>query len=63
MVIDTSALICVVQMEPEAGAFIQQIESANFPALSAVTLVEASMHRRHDADGTERSRDHFAHNL
>ena len=53
MVIDTSALICILQMEPEAGTFIQQIESANFPALSAVTLVEASiiMRARRGEDG------------
>lgn len=43
MVIDTSALIAILQDEPERKAFIQAIEAADTRALSVVSFVEASM--------------------
>lgn len=43
MVIDTSALIAILQDEPERPAFNRAIEAAERRALSVVSFVEASM--------------------
>jgi ribonuclease VapC len=43
MVIDTSALVAILQDEPERQAFTEQIEAAATRALSAATLVECSI--------------------
>ena len=43
MVIDTSALIAILDDEPERRAFIEKIEAADTRLLSAATLVEASI--------------------
>ena len=53
MVIDTSALIAILQDEPERAAFNKAIEAAERRALSVVSFVEASMviETRYGADG------------
>ncbi len=43
MVIDTSALIAVLQDEPERKAFNEAIEAADRRAMSVASFVEASM--------------------
>ena len=43
MVIDTSALIAILQNEPEGRPFTEAIEAADTRALSVVSFVEASM--------------------
>lgn len=43
MVIDTSALLAVLQNEPERHTFNQAIESADTRSLSAASFVELSM--------------------
>ena len=43
MVIDTSALLAILQDEPERRRFNEAIEEADHARVSAVTLVEASM--------------------
>jgi len=43
MVIDTSALIAILQDEPERSDFIRAIEAADERVISAATLVEASI--------------------
>lgn len=43
MVIDTSALVAILQDEPERPAFTERIEAAATRALSAATLVECSI--------------------
>ena len=43
MVIDTSALIAILQDEPERRAFNEAIEAAERRAMSAASFVEASM--------------------
>jgi len=43
MVIDTSALMAILQNEPERRAFNEAIEKATVRLLSAATLVEASL--------------------
>ncbi len=43
MVLDTSALLAILQDEPERSDFIRAIERADTRALSAATLVETSM--------------------
>ena len=46
MVLDTSALVAVLQDEPDAGALFEAILAASPPRLSAATLVERlSAHR------------------
>ena len=53
MVIDTSALIAILQDEPERKAFNKAIEAAARCAMSVVSFVEASMimEARFGADG------------
>ena len=43
MIVDTSALIAILQDEPQRRAFNEAIEAANSRAISAATLVEASI--------------------
>jgi len=42
MVIDTSALVAILQDEPERGAFNEAIEAADRRSMSVVSFVEAS---------------------
>ena len=42
MVIDTSALIAILQDEPERGAFNEAIEAAERRAMSTASFVEVS---------------------
>ncbi|HEY1337724.1 MAG TPA: type II toxin-antitoxin system VapC family toxin [Bryobacteraceae bacterium] len=53
MVIDTSALLAILQGEPERRNFIEAIESADFARLSVASLVETSIviESRHGAEG------------
>lgn len=53
MVIDTSALIAILQDEPERAEFNRAIDAAERRALSVVSFVEASMviETRYGADG------------
>ena len=53
MVIDTSALVAILQDEPEQRAFNQAIEDADSRAMSAATFVEASIviEARYGAEG------------
>lgn len=53
MVIDTSALLAILQDEPECGSFSEQIEAAAVCRTSAATFLEASMvlESRHGAEG------------
>lgn len=43
MVIDTSALVAILQDEPEADAFAELLARADDPLISAATLFECSM--------------------
>ena len=43
MVVDASALLAILQAEPEARGFAEAIEAAASPTLSVVSFVEASM--------------------
>jgi ribonuclease VapC len=43
IVVDTSAIIAILQYEPEAAAFLRCISDADTICLSAVSLQEASM--------------------
>lgn len=43
IVIDTSALIAIFRLEPEADAFLKAIVRAQARAISAVTVLETSM--------------------
>ena len=60
MVLDTSALLAVLQDEPERRAFNEAIEAADSAALSVASFVEASIviEARHGADGL-RALDRF----
>ena len=53
MVIDTSALVAILQDEPERSAFNEAIEAAERRAMSAASFVEASMviEARYGPDG------------
>jgi ribonuclease VapC len=53
MVIDTSALLAVLQDEPERRQFTEAIEAADSVSISAATLVEAStvIEERYGAEG------------
>ena len=53
MVIDTSALIAILQDEPERKAFNEAIEAAERCAMSVASFVEASMvvEARYGPDG------------
>ena len=43
MIVDTSALIAVLQSEPESGAVQSALEESDAIAISAATLLEASI--------------------
>lgn len=60
MVIDTSALVAILQREPERRAFIEAIEAADARLMSVATFVEISIviEVRHGAEGL-RDVDHF----
>ena len=53
MVIDTSALLVILQDEPERRAFTEAIEAAESRSISAATFVETSIviESRYGADG------------
>ena len=53
MVIDASALLAILQDEPERRAFNEAIEGAAFRVMSVATFVEVSivMEARHAAEG------------
>src|SRR5918998_1129732 len=60
MIIDTSALVAILQREPERRAFIEAIEAADARLMSVATFVEISivLEVRHGAEGL-RDLDHF----
>jgi ribonuclease VapC len=60
MVIDTSALVAILQREPERRRFIEAIEDADTRLMSVATFVEISIvvEARHGAEGL-RDLDHF----
>ena len=60
MVIDTSALVAILQREPERRAFIEAIEAADARLMSVATFVEISIvvEARYGAEGL-RDLDHF----
>jgi ribonuclease VapC len=60
VVLDTSALLAVLQDEPERRSFNEAIEAADSAALSVASFVEASIviEARHGADGL-RALDRF----
>lgn len=60
MVVDTSALLAILNDEPERRAFNEAIEAAESVSLSAATLVETSIviEARYGAEGV-RDLDHF----
>jgi ribonuclease VapC len=60
MVIDTSALLAILQKEPERRPFIEAIEAADSRSMSVATFVELSIviEARHGAEGL-RDLDHF----
>jgi ribonuclease VapC len=60
MVIDTSALLAILQDEPERRSFNEAIEAAEARLLSVATWVEASIaiEARYGSDGL-RELDHF----
>ena len=60
MVIDTSALLAILQDEPERRAFNEAIEAADTRAMSVANFVETSIviEIRYGADGV-RDLDHF----
>jgi ribonuclease VapC len=53
MVIDTSALLSILQDEPERRAFVEAIEGADASVMSVATFVEVSMviEARYGAEG------------
>jgi ribonuclease VapC len=60
MVIDTSALVAILQREPERRALIEAIEAADARLMSVATFVEIFnvIEARHGAEGL-RDFDHF----
>ena len=56
MIVDTSALLAILQAEPESRLFAEAVEAVSRPTLSAVSFVEASMvlDARHGAEGRDR---------
>ena len=60
MVIDTSALVAILQREADRRRFIEAIEAADVRLMSAATLVEISIviEARYGAEGL-RDLDHF----
>ena len=53
MVIDTSALLAILQDEPERRAFNEALEAAESPRMSAATFVETStiVEKRYGVEG------------
>ena len=53
MIIDTSALVAILEGEPERRAFIEAIEAADSRRISVATFVEISIiiEARHGAEG------------
>jgi len=43
VIVDTSALVAIIQCEPEAERFLEVLAKADQSAISAVSLVEAGM--------------------
>lgn len=62
MVVDTSALLAVLQGEPEAGAFVEALQSADCPSMSVGTFIETAIviESRFGAEGI-RDLDLFLH--
>ena len=60
MVIDTSALLAILQGEPERHAFIEAIDAADSRHMSVATFLETSIviEARYGAEGV-RDLDHF----
>ena len=60
MVIDTSAILAILQREPERRAFLEAIEAADAARLSVANLVETSLviESRYGSDGV-RDLDRF----
>ena len=56
MIVDASALLAILQAEPESRRFAEAIAAASRPTLSVVSFVEASMvlDARHGPAGTDR---------
>jgi ribonuclease VapC len=55
IVVDTSALLAIIQKEPECDAFLQSIRDAERVFVSAFTMFEANvvLHARRGAAGTD----------
>ncbi len=53
MVVDTSALIAILQQEPESRSFIEMLDAADSRRMSVATLVEISIvvEARYGAEG------------
>ncbi len=43
IVVDTSAIIAIIQAEPECGTFLDHVRRADRALMSAVSMLEASM--------------------
>ena len=43
MIVDSSAIVAILRQEPEGEAFVERVLDAERRAMSAVTLVEASL--------------------
>ena len=56
MIVDTSALLAILQAEPESRLLAEAIESVSQPTISVVSFVEASivLDARHGAEGRDR---------
>jgi ribonuclease VapC len=54
IVVDTSALVAILESEPDAARYAEAISDADAPLLSAATFVELSivMWNRHGSKGT-----------
>lgn len=58
MIVDTSALVAIIEREPEGVPFRQALRAATRPRISAATLLEAAIVLdARDATGTSRSLD------
>ena len=55
IVVDTSALLAIIQNEPECASFLTIIRDAERVCVSAVTMLEEGivLHTRRGADGTK----------
>ncbi len=56
MIVDTSALLAILQAEPESRFLAEAIEAASRPTISVVSFVEASivLDSRHGSAGRDR---------